>query len=303
MVWSTSYMGGTQVSISFRGMNIMRPDVTTQAELEEYLSYKDQATGRPVASHALWADLRPDVLKRFLAFVYQIHGSETFSSPLPYLNVYAVGGWPEGVRYMMALADSGTFMTGPGYSRAAIVETLALSFYLAPTWGTVLVADTIRECLASHREPGPDSPAPWPEGWRVAPEQLQAGLDYSTPELTKRDHDALTDWYLRVCGEVPASVKLYARYRPNLLKAERNRWENIVRTGLPNQMLAFLLIHYEVWRGNVAGTRDAILLGRGLGLSKAQAVDALWYGGCFFGATGSIAAVADAVDEVLEQWE
>jgi hypothetical protein len=234
--------------------------------------------------------------------VHLIHETETFSCPLPYMNLYAVGGWPEGVQYIMNICQPSTFLSTVGYSRDAVLETLAVSFYLAPTWGTVITADCVRESLAEYREPEPGSPSPFPEGWVVAPDELKAGLDYSTPDLTKADLDALTDWYLRVCGEVPATIKLYARYRPNLLKAERNRWENIVRTGLPNQMFAYLFIHYEVWRGNVAGTRDALLLARGLGMSKQHAVDAVWYGGSFLGGPGTIAAVAEPIEEVLELW-
>ena len=290
------------MSITYRGMNVSKPDLTTAEELEAFSSFSDQPTGRPLASYALWADLRPDVLKRLLAYVHQIHASETFSCPLPYLITYSVGGWPEGVRYILTICQPQTFLSGPGYSRDAVVETFGLAFYLAPTWGTVLVADTIRDALADFREPDPGALSPFPEDWKIAPDELKAGLDYSTPDLTKADLDALTDWYLRLCGEVPASIKMYARYRPNLLKAERNRWENIVRTGLPNQMFVYMLIHYEVSRGNVAGTRSALLLGRGLGLSKEHAVDALFYGGSFLGGTGTIEAVAGTVEEVLDAW-
>jgi hypothetical protein len=67
-------------------------------------------------------------------------------------------------------------------------------------------------------------------------------------------------------------------------------------------MFAYLFIHYETWRGNIAGTRDALLLARGLGMSKKHAVDALWYGGWFFGGFGTIDAVAEAIDEVLDTW-
>jgi hypothetical protein len=202
----------------------------------------------------------------------------------------------------MKLCEPGTFMSGPGYSIDAILETLAVSFYLAPTWGTVETAQAVRDGLAEYRQPEPGAPSPFPEDWKVAPEELKAGLDYSTPELTKADLDALTNWYTRVCGEVPASIQLYTEYRPNLLKADRNRWEHLVRKGLPNQMFAYLLLHYEVWRGNVAGTRDALLLARGLGMSKQHAVDAIWYGGSFFGATATIAAVAAPVKEILDSW-
>lgn len=291
------------MSITYRGMNVSEPDVTTDAELAAFRGFDDQPTGRPLASYALWADLRPDVLKRLLNYVHQIHESESFSCPLPYLVLYSVGGWSDGVRYICEICQPGSFLSGPpGYPRDAVVETFAVAFYLAPTWGTVLTADAVRECLAGYREPAPDAPSPFPDGWAVAPDELKAGLDYSTPDLTKADLAALTEWYLRVCGEVPATIQLYAKYRPQLLKAERNRWENIVRTGLPNQMFAYLLLYHEVWRGNVAGTRDALLLAKGLGVEKPYAVDAIWYGGSFLGGTGTIAAVAEPVAEILEAW-
>jgi hypothetical protein len=290
------------VSITYRGLDVSQPEVTTPEEFEEFFSFGDQPTGKPLASYALWADLRADVLKRLLAYVHQIHDSEKFSCPLPYMNLYAVGGWAEGVRYIMQICQPSTFMTGAGYSRDAVLETLAVSFYLAPTWGTVITADAMRDGLAAYREPDPGSPSPYPDGWEIAPERLKAGLDYSTPDLTKEDLTALREWYLRVCGEVPATIEMYAKYRSSLLKAERNRWENIVRKGLPNQMFAYLLVHYEVWRGNALGARDALLLARGLGMAKEHAVDAVFYGGCFLGGTGTIAAVAEPIEEVLESW-
>jgi hypothetical protein len=290
------------MSIMFRGMDISQPDITTPAELDAFLAFSDQPGGRPLASHWLWADLRPDVLKRHLNFSREIHDSESFSCALPYLNVYATHGWAEGVRYQMRLCQPGTFMSGPGFTRDAVLETLAVSFYLSPSGGTVETAQAVREGIADYHDPEPGSPSPFPEGWAVAPGELQAGLDYSTPDLTKADLEALTNWYMRVCGEVPASIQLYARYRPNLLKMDRNRWEHIVRTGLPNQMFAYLLLHYEVWRRNVGGTRDALLLARGLGMSKEQAVDAIWYGGSFYGATGTIASVAELIAEILDSW-
>jgi hypothetical protein len=285
----------------YRGLDLSHPDVTSAEELEAFRAFADQPGGQPLASYALWAELRPDVLKRTLLFSREVHVSDKFKCSLPFLNVYAVGGWIEGVRYQLGLLQGGTFVSESGYSREAVIETLALSNYLAPSWGPVVVADCVRECLTDYRDPDPDAPSPFPEGWKVAPEELRAGLDYSTRELSQADLRALTDWYMRVCGEVPPSVRLTARYRPTLLKADRGRWENIVRSGLPNEMFAYLLIHYEVWRGNPAGARDALLLGRGLGLTKEYAVDAIWYAS-FFGSTGTIAASAEVLEEVLDSW-
>ena len=142
-----------------------------------------------------------------------------------------------------------------------------------------------------------------PEGWAVAPDELKAGLDYSTPELTDADLRALREWYERVLGEVPKSIELYAKYRPQLLKAERNRWENIVRTGLPNQMLAYLMIHYEVWRGNrrrrrvrrccsraASGCRSSTRSTRSTTAAPSSAAPRRWL------------PVADTVEEVLDAW-
>lgn len=290
------------MDITYRGMNVSRPETTTAEELEAFFAFDDQPTGRPLESYALWAELRPDVLKRLLNHVHFIHETETFSCPLPYLNIYAVGGWPDGVQYIMDICQAGTFLSGTGYRRDAVVETLALSFYLAPTWGTVITSDAVRRTLAAYREPDPSAPSPFPDGWTVAPDELKAGLDYSTPELTGADLRALREWYERVYGEVPGGVEMYARYRPELLKADRNRWENIVRTGLPNQMLAYLMIHHEVWRGRAAGVREALLLARGLGMEKHHAVDAVFYGGGFLGGTATISTVTPVVEEVLESW-
>jgi hypothetical protein len=290
------------MSIIYRGLNISEPDVTTAEERDAFFSFTDQPTGRPVPSYALLANLRPDALKRQLGHVFQLHHSESFSCPLPYLNLYILGGWVGGVRQMIELCQPSTFISGAGYPRDAVVETIAVSFYLSPMWGIADVSETLDECMSNYREPAPGAPSPFPEEWAVAPDELKAGLDYSTPELTEDDLAALIAWYERVCGEVPASVTLSARYRPQVLKAERNKWEHIVRTGLPNQMFAYLLLHHEVWRRNAIGTRDALLLARGLGVSREQAIDAMWYSGGVLGGTGTLSAVAQPINEILESW-
>lgn len=286
----------------YRGLNLAAPELTTAEELAAFLADPNQPSGRPLASYELFAEVRPDMLKRTFAFSRALMESETFRCSLPYLNVYATHGWVEGVRYQLGLLQPGSFITEVGYSRDTIIETLCVSFYLAPSWGTVETAACAREILERYRDPDPPHASPFPPGWAPNPDQLRAGLDYSTPELTPADWGALTAWYERVCGEVPVSVELYARYRPQLLKAERNRWEHIVRSGLPNQMFAYLLLHYEVWRRNVPAARDALLLCRGLGLSKDIALDAIWYGASFFAGLGTIAAVAPELEDILAGW-
>ena len=102
------------MSINYRGMNVSAPEVTTQAELDAFFGFADQPTGRPLESYALWAELRPDMLKRLLNHVHWIHESESWSCPLAYMNLYAVGGWEWGVKYIMSICQPSTFLTGAG---------------------------------------------------------------------------------------------------------------------------------------------------------------------------------------------
>ena len=101
---------------------------------------------------------------------------------------------------------------------------------------------------------------------------------------------------------MPRSLELYAKYRPALLKSERLRWENIVKTGLPNEMLAYLMIHHETWRGRTEGVRESLLFARGLGMAKQHAVDAIWYGGSFLGGLQTMSEIAEPVEAVLDVW-
>ncbi|MCR6030084.1 hypothetical protein GGQ22_01330 [Nocardioides sp. zg-579] len=288
--------------IWYRGLNVSAFDATDPAEIEEFLAFGDQPGGGPVPSYEMWAKLRPDVLKRLLNYVHHIHKADAFETPLPYVNIYATGGWADGVRNIIRICEPSTFLSGTGYTKAAVTETLALSFYLSPTWNTAITAKAAQEALATYREPAPDAPSPYPEGWSIDPAALKAGLDYDDPDLTKADVAALKTWYEQVCGEIPPWIDLYAKYRPTLLKSGRNRWENIVREGLPNQMFAFLLIHYAVFTNNVADIRESLLLARGLGMAKEHAVDAVFYGGSFFGGMNKLGNVAETVEEVLDVW-
>ena len=99
-------------------------------------------------------------------------------------------------------------MSGPGFTRDVVIETLALGFYYAPTWGTVLTAQAVRDGLAEYRDPEPGAPSPFPDEWRVAPDDLKAGLDYSS-----LSDDELTDvTVINVFPNLQISQQLEATY-------------------------------------------------------------------------------------------
>jgi hypothetical protein len=78
-----------------------------------------------------------------------------------------------------------------------------------------------------------------------------------------------------VLGEVPRHAKFLAEHRPDLLKAYRNRYEHAIRRSLPAQMLPVLMLHYNAVRGFAGGIRENALLGKALGLTRSQLLNAI----------------------------
>jgi hypothetical protein len=60
-----------------------------------------------------------------------------------------------------------------------------------------------------------------------------------------------------------------------LLKAYRDRYEHAIRDSLPQQMLPYLLLHGNTVRGFRDGIRENVLLGRALGMTREQLLDAI----------------------------
>ena len=69
-----------------------------------------------------------------------------------------------------------------------------------------------------------------------------------------------------------------AEHRPGLLKAYRDRYEHAIRDSLPKQMLPFLMLNYNVVRGFREGIRENVLLGRAMGMTQEQLLDAICSG-------------------------
>lgn len=278
---------------AFRGLDLLQPDVMTDEEWNRHAGIAAQPGGSPLPSYAVWRTLgRPDVYKRWMNQVYHLHNSESFSFSA-YVVYYAIAGWENGYRYILKGCEK-------KYSKQTIVEMLAAGFLHSPTMGMYELAPVIAETLAAYE--GPADPVPWPSNWKVEPQEFDSGLDFTKPKMTDEEYRSLEDWYVRVCGEVPGFVKFMGEHRPQVLKAWRARFENVVEKALPNQAFIYLLLHYEVVRMNPVGIRDNVLLARGMGLTKEQVVDCLTYGSTVFGGSGGYGLIETAVGSILADW-
>jgi hypothetical protein len=110
--------------------------------------------------------------------------------------------------------------------------------------------------------------------------------------------ELLQRWYERTLGEVPRYVTFLARHRPGLLKAYRDRYEHAIRDSLPKQMLPYLLLNHSVVRGSREGIRENVLLGRALGMTREQLLDAIC-GAVLHTGAEVLAIVDEAAGELL----
>ena len=140
----------------------------------------------------------------------------------------------------------------------------------------------------------------FPPNWSFDPRAFDSGMDYSVKEASREDMSRLTDWYERVLGEVPKHARFLADNRPDLLKAYRNRYEHAIKESLPAQMLPFLMLHYNAARGFSGGIRENALLGKALGMTRAQVLNAICLAELHGGAE-VFDIVTEAAGDVLAQ--
>jgi len=282
-----------------RGLDLALPDAITSEEWTAWRESERRTRGYPLPSYELLGEFgRTDVVKRWMSQVRRLPDlpgttPETLRiAALGALHLFAVTGFEPGVLFEITNAETAAF------ARAEVVETLAVAFLQGPVQGTHEMAPAVAERLRRYREP--PAPGAYPEGWDVDPGALASGLDFSDPELTAEERARLERWYTEVTGEVPRSVTLLAEHAPTVLKAWRARFETVVRV-MPKQMLPFLLLQYETYRGREDGIREAALLARGLGMTRAQTVATIVWGMNHAGAA-ALSTAARAAQEVLDAW-
>lgn len=277
---------------------LYNPEVTTQEEIEAYRKFYIATKGYSLPAFEFWLQLRPDVLKRYRAnFVRETTSREESPRPLAHviamLHYYAVVGFEDGILYEIKLSRT------HGATRGEVMDTLAFAFIHGGPLGMTAVAESSMEYIKEW----PDGPSTredrWPADWSFDARAFASGMDFLSPEPTKRDMEALQDWYKTTLGEVPRYVEFLAKYRPGFLKAYRNRFENALRDGLPKEMVPYLLLNLNVTRGFKDGIREAVLLGRALKMTRPQLVDAICW--AYYGGMEAISIAEEAAGDVLNR--
>jgi hypothetical protein len=255
------------------GIDVSNPDVITPEEIEEYRSKYLGSNKGLLDSFEFWLEFRPDVLKRHKARTRHFHTSKEADYPLvtvlTCLHHYTIQAFQEGVAYEIRSAQS------MGALRSDILDALSVAWIHAGHRGMYSAA-ACSDYLRSYVDPQVDER--FPPGWSFDPNAFDSGMDFSQREASTEDINKLVAWYERVVGEVPRYVKFLAMHRPGLLKAQRNRYEHAIQQSLPQQFLPYMLLNFNVARGFREGIRENVLLGRSLGLTHEQLLDAICLG-------------------------
>jgi hypothetical protein len=277
-----------------RGLDLARPDLTTVQEVETWRQHDRDYRGYPMPTYDLLIELgRPDAVKRWFSEIPSFYTKTGgFFSPLLFVHLYAITGFLEGTIYEIDNAES------QGHSKADVAECMALAFLHAPSGhGFFGMRDAISSRMHAYRER--ETSVTYPDGWEPDPDFFRSGLDFSSTDCSPEEVQLLKEWYERVAGEVPGWVQFLGEYKPELMKTYRNRLENTLRV-LPKQMMPWLLLSWETHRGFEVGIREAVLLCRGFGVTKPQAIDAIGWG-MLYGGHGAMSNVYAAAGDVLEQ--
>jgi alkylhydroperoxidase/carboxymuconolactone decarboxylase family protein YurZ len=281
------------------GLDVSRPDVTTEEEIAAYRAEYLGTNKGLLDSFEFWLEFRPDVLKRHKArtrhFRSTLEPDRPLVSILGAIHHYTVAAFREGVAYEIRLAQS------LGATRTDILDTLSVAFIHAGHPG-MYAAAAYADFLRSYDDPAAPARERFPEEWSFDPGAFDSGMDYSRREADARDIELLVDWYERTLGEVPGYVRFLAGHRPGLLKAYRDRYEHAIRDSLPKQMLPYLLLGHNVVRGFRDGIRENVLLGRALGMTREQLLDAICHSVLHAGVEALSVAQEAAGDLLDEEW-
>jgi hypothetical protein len=248
-----------------RGINLSALDTMTEEEAQQFRSFYKKNLGVSHPGFDFWIDEdRPDVLKRYRA--YAEDQTRTGSLDLGkvtivggFLPFYALSGYREGIRFITHMYQK------LGLSRSQVLEVQAVAFLYNGPRGS----ETVAEALDGYNWIEPEEPAKFHDNWGPDPAAFKSGIDYTVREILPGEAEKMRRWYELTLGEVPRYVDFLLRYRPQLLKSWRNRYENIL-VELPKQVMPYTQLHWNVMRGFGDGIRENILLARAFGMTKDQ---------------------------------
>ncbi len=284
-----------------RGLDLGNVEVTTPAEIAAFRSEVLESLGGkftyPLSAYSVMLETRPDMLKLHFrqmnsAFLVPGEGAFQILACTTMLHWYTCHRYQEGILHEVRNSRH------EGATKDQVGEILALAFTHSGPSGMHFVYHAAFDYLKGYTPP--EQPARFPAGWAPDPDALRSGMDFSRASMSARDRRALFDWYEQLIGEVPRSVRLLARHNPDYLKAWRAKLEGALRGALPKQLLPYIMIHHNVNRGFADGIREAVLLGRAWGMTKAQVTHSITFATGYMAGIDALYIVDDAVGELLD---
>jgi hypothetical protein len=280
----------------YGGLDLSQLDSVSPEELADFAAFYVSRHGREHPGLSFMLAQRADALKGFRLYVrtaYDVPGADEllFSVAPGFLLYYAHLGYAAGVRYVLGGLQSA------GFSRDDCRDVLGLAGLVVGPAGF----ETIALALGDYSWIEQQSTVTAPSDWNPDLSALEAGLDFSEPELLPGELDRVEAWYANWLGEVPAWVGFLSTYHPRALKVQRLRFERALRV-LPKQTLPLALLHFRLMRGDTQTIRETLLMARGFGVSKQQIIRTI-AAGIEYGGDESVAAAAAIGSDVLGAWE
>ena len=289
---ATNTEGGATNS---RGLELADMNKVSPDEVEAFGKFYNDVLGHRHVGLDFWLGERPDILKRYRQYS-DTATPRTFEEDhritgAGFVTFYAVVGYDVGVRYAVRM------MQVAGMTRSQVYENLGITFLVGGPRGM----ETIALALADYEWMEPTRQVAYPDGWAHRPDFLRSGADFSTRTASAQDIEKMRDWYLRTIGEIPPYVEFLLDLRPDLLKAFRNRYENLLQE-LPTEFIPSTMLHYDVIRGFADGIRENVLLLRALGVDKQQVVNIAGSASLNGGMDG-FSILHNAAADVFKNWD
>lgn len=278
----------------FGGLDLSNLDAVSSAEVEAFTAFYVRRFGHPHAGLSYLLQQRPDALKRFRLYVrvgYSQPGAAEQLFNLGFLAYYALLGYETGTRYVIQAHQN------RGFGREHCLDAIAMVALVVGPRGLETIAQSLRNYVWQEPHEGPAVPAEWV----VDLDAFQSGLEFANHKMQTHELALLTNWYMKWLGEVPPSVTFLERHHPDALKSYRNRFEHCLRV-LPRQAMPLTLLHFYVMCGSGAGIRENLLLARGFGVTKEQAVRVI-VAGMEYGGLANVELVASVAGDLLENWQ
>ena len=271
-----------------RGLDLNNLDETTEEEKAAFRSHYHAQFGYDHKGLDFWLDANPAILKRYrlwAGLTLPVRGAQIPGHG--YLAFYALLGYEEGVRYTLP---------GRGKNKQYAMEQVGIAFLHCGPAGM----ETIARALDGLTWPEQDEPVEYKAPYFPDPEAFATGIDFSSPDLTPEEFGKIEAWYERYLGEVPGHVHFLGQHRPAMLKAHRNRIENLLEVS-PKQSLPISLLHFFVLTGHGPGIRENVLLARGFGVHKEDMLSAIANALAYAGPEGAT-LVHEVAGKEIDAW-